>query len=52
MLGLIGAGGIGLIMNSDFRMFQYPQAAMSVIVLIVLVMLVDYLSARLRRLVI
>jgi ABC-type phosphate/phosphonate transport system permease subunit len=33
-------------------MFQYPQAAMSVIVLIVLVMLVDYLSARLRRLVI
>ncbi|MNR82176.1 Phosphate-import permease protein PhnE [compost metagenome] len=52
VLGLIGAGGIGLIMNSDFRMFQYPQAAMSVIVLIVLVMLVDYLSARLRRLVI
>lgn len=52
VLGLIGAGGIGLIMNSDFRMFQYPQAAMSVIVLIVLVMLVDYASARLRRLVI
>lgn len=51
VLGMIGAGGIGFIMNSDFRMFQYPQAAMTVAVLIVLVMGVDYLSARLRRLV-
>jgi phosphonate transport system permease protein len=51
VLGMIGAGGIGFIMNSDFRMFQYPQAAMTVTVLIVLVMGVDYLSARLRRLV-
>jgi phosphonate transport system permease protein len=51
VLGLIGAGGIGFIMNSDFRMFQYSQAAMTVTVLIVLVMAVDYLSARLRRLV-
>lgn len=52
VLGLIGAGGIGLIMNSDFRMFQYQQAATSVLVLIVLVMLVDYTSAKLRKLVI
>lgn len=52
VLGLIGAGGIGLLMNSDFRMFQYPQAAMSVIMLIVLVMLVDFGSAKLRKLVI
>lgn len=52
ILGLIGAGGIGLIMNSDFRMFQYPQAAVSVIVLIVLVMIVDYSSAQLRKFVI
>ncbi|HBN08844.1 MAG TPA: phosphonate ABC transporter, permease protein PhnE [Cyanobacteria bacterium UBA8530] len=51
VLGLIGAGGIGLIMNSDFRMFQYPQAATSVLVLIVLVMFVDYTSARLRKMV-
>jgi phosphonate transport system permease protein len=51
VLGLIGAGGIGFIMNTDFRMFQYQQAAMTVTVLVVLVMVVDYLSARLRRLV-
>ncbi|HEY9855745.1 MAG TPA: phosphonate ABC transporter, permease protein PhnE [Stenomitos sp.] len=52
VLGLIGAGGIGFIMKSDFSLFQYPQAATTVLVLIVLVMLVDYTSARLRKFVI
>ena len=51
VLGLIGAGGIGFIMNSDFRMFQYQQGAMTIAVLIVLVMGVDYLSAQLRKMV-
>lgn len=51
VLGMIGAGGIGFLMVSDFRMFQYQQASMTVLVLIVLVMVVDYLSAQLRRLV-
>lgn len=51
VLGLIGAGGIGFLMNTDFRMFQYPQAAMTVAVLIVLVMIVDYASAQLRKMV-
>lgn len=51
VLGMIGAGGIGFLMNSDFRMFEYSKASMSVLVLIVLVMAVDYLSARLRKIV-
>ncbi|HVO92682.1 MAG TPA: phosphonate ABC transporter, permease protein PhnE [Terriglobales bacterium] len=48
VLGLIGAGGIGYLMNSSFRTFQYQEAAAIVLVLIALVMLVDYLSSRLR----
>ncbi len=52
VLGLIGAGGIGYLMNTSFRTFQYQQAAAIVLVLIALVMMVDYLSARLRRLVV
>jgi phosphonate transport system permease protein len=52
VLGLIGAGGIGYLMNASFRTFQYQEAAAIVIVLIALVMLVDYLSARLRNLVV
>lgn len=52
VLGLIGAGGIGYLMNTSFRTFQYQEAAAIVLVLIALVMFVDYLSARLRRLVV
>jgi len=48
VLGLIGAGGIGYLMNTSFRTFQYQEAAAIVLVLIALVMLVDYLSSRLR----
>ena len=52
VLGLIGAGGIGYLMNTSFRTFQYQEAAAIVLVLISLVMVVDYLSSRLRRLVV
>ncbi len=52
VLGLIGAGGIGYLMNASFRTFQYQEAAAIVLVLIALVMLVDYLSSRLRNLVV
>lgn len=52
VLGLIGAGGIGYLMNTSFRTFQYQEAAAIVLVLIALVMLVDFLSSRLRNLVV
>jgi phosphonate transport system permease protein len=52
VLGLIGAGGIGYLMNTSFRTFQYQEAAAIVLVLITLVIVVDYLSSRLRRLVV
>jgi len=52
VLGLIGAGGIGYLMNTSFRTFQYQEAAAIVLVLILLVMAVDFLSYRLRRLVV
>lgn len=50
VLGLIGAGGIGQLMNNAFRQFQYQEAAAIVLVLIVLVMTVDKLSAKVRQL--
>ncbi len=52
VLGLIGAGGIGLQMTTYFRLFDYQKAAVCVLVLIVLVMVTDYASAKLRKLVI
>jgi phosphonate transport system permease protein len=52
VLGLIGAGGIGYLMSTSFRTFQYQEGAAIVLVLIALVMLVDFLSSRLRNLVV
>lgn len=52
VLGLIGAGGIGYLMNASFRTFQHQEAAAIVLVLILLVMVVDYTSSRLTRLVV
>jgi len=52
VLGLIGAGGIGYLMNTSFRTFQYQEAAAIVLVLVVLVVVVDYASSRLRKLVV
>ncbi|MBT9545062.1 MAG: phosphonate ABC transporter, permease protein PhnE [Candidatus Sericytochromatia bacterium] len=52
ILGLIGAGGIGYLLNTSFRTFQYQEASAIVVILIVLVMGVDSFSARLRKLVI
>ena len=52
VLGLIGAGGIGYLMNTSFRTFQYQEASAIVLVLIILVMVVDYASYRLRKLVV
>jgi phosphonate transport system permease protein len=50
VLGLIGAGGIGQLMNNAFRQFQYNEAAAIVLVLIILVMTVDFFSAKVRKL--
>jgi phosphonate transport system permease protein len=50
--GLIGAGGIGYLISMSFRAFQYQEAAAIVPVLILLAMLVDYGSYRLRKLVV
>ena len=52
VLGLIGAGGIGYLMTNAFRTFQYPEAAGIILILIVLVITVDTMSAKLRKMVI
>lgn len=52
VLGLIGAGGIGHLLNTAFRTFEYREASTIILILIILVMGVDWCSARLRKLVI
>ena len=48
ILGFVGAGGIGFYIQTYLRMLNYPAASTMLLVLIVLVMVVDFASSRLR----
>ncbi|HEY7140413.1 MAG TPA: phosphonate ABC transporter, permease protein PhnE [Methylomirabilota bacterium] len=48
VLGFVGAGGIGLYLQTYLRMIDYPAASTVLLVTVVMVMVVDYASARIR----
>lgn len=50
VVGMVGAGGIGVVLFEVIRGFQYAQTCAVLIMLVVSVSLIDLLSARLRRL--
>jgi phosphonate transport system permease protein len=49
VLGIVGAGGIGQSLYENIRAFQYSDTATIVVIIVLTVMLIDMLSARLRR---
>jgi phosphonate transport system permease protein len=51
ILGMVGAGGIGFELYSSMKLFQYQDTATCVLVILVMVMSADYLSSRLRALI-
>lgn len=48
VLGLVGAGGIGLVLIHAIEDFRYPDAITCVILIVVIVTVIDRLSAALR----
>lgn len=50
VLGIVGAGGIGVVIWEAIRGFQFRQTCTVMLVIVVTVILVDLLSARLRKL--
>ena len=48
VLGFVGAGGIGLYLQTYLRMIDYPAASTVLLVTVVMVMLVDFASAQIR----
>lgn len=48
VVGMVGAGGIGVVLFEVIRGFQYAQTCAVLIILVVSVTLIDLLSARLR----
>jgi phosphonate transport system permease protein len=49
VVGMVGAGGIGVVLFEVIRGFQYAQTCAVLIILVVTVSLIDLTSARLRR---
>ncbi|WP_204040790.1 ATP-binding cassette domain-containing protein [Acrocarpospora phusangensis] len=49
VLGLVGAGGIGFLINQSIKLFRFDEMATHILVVLVLVVAVDQLSASVRR---
>jgi phosphonate transport system permease protein len=49
VLGIVGAGGIGHSLYENIRSFQYSETAAIVIIVVLTVMLIDLVSARIRK---
>jgi phosphonate transport system permease protein len=49
VVGMVGAGGIGVVLFEVIRGFQYAQTCAVLIILVVSVSLIDVVSARLRQ---
>ncbi|MDD9138018.1 phosphonate ABC transporter, permease protein PhnE [Fructobacillus sp. CRL 2054] len=49
VLGYLGAGGIGLYLNTTLEMFRYDRTAVVILGILVVVVLVDALSNKLRE---
>lgn len=49
VVGMVGAGGIGMVLWEVIRGFEYAQTAAVLLMLVVAVSLIDLLSAQLRR---
>ena len=49
VVGMVGAGGIGVVLYEVIRGFQYAQTCAVLIILVLSVTLIDLLSARLRK---
>jgi phosphonate transport system permease protein len=49
VLGLVGAGGIGLLINQSIKSFQFDEMLTHIIVVLILIIVVDQVSAFIRR---
>lgn len=49
VLGLVGAGGIGLILNQQLQFYNYPNAMMIIIIIFVVVIVIEYISTKIRE---
>lgn len=51
ILGMVGAGGIGIMVQTNMRLFRYNEAFSLILVLVAMVLITEFVVNRLRRLV-
>jgi len=49
VLGIVGAGGIGLVLWENIRGFEYAKTMAIMIIIVLTVSIIDFISQRLRR---
>ncbi|KGX87759.1 phosphonate ABC transporter, permease protein PhnE [Pontibacillus litoralis] len=49
VLGFVGAGGVGLLLNQQISFFNYPNAMALTIIIYVVVVFIDYISNKIRE---
>ena len=49
VLGVVGAGGIGFLLDQLFRFHRWPEAGTAILVIIVVTIIVDTVSGGVRR---
>lgn len=49
VLGLVGAGGIGFLINKSIKLFQFDQMATYIMLVLVLIVVVDLVSGAVRK---
>ncbi|MEH6942530.1 phosphonate ABC transporter, permease protein PhnE [Bacillus sp. JJ722] len=49
ILGLVGAGGLGTMIKQTMDLFQYDKTAMAIVIMIILIMIVETTSQKLRE---
>jgi phosphonate transport system permease protein len=49
VIGYVGGGGIGYLLQQDINTFQYQKAGTAILVIIIVVWTLDFLSAEIRK---
>lgn len=52
VLGIVGAGGIGQSLFENIRSFQYAETAAIILIVVASVMIIDLVSAQIRKMLI
>ncbi|WP_456271742.1 phosphonate ABC transporter, permease protein PhnE [Bacillus sp. AK031] len=49
VLGLVGAGGIGLVLSQQLKFYNYPNAMLIILVIFAVVVIIEYISSKIRE---